>query len=115
MKKFGRGFAWLDTGTVDSLLEASNFVAAIEKVRDFRLRRLRRLRSVADLSRPSSFWRLRARFGECYGAYLVQLANDGPNRDNGTIMAKHYPFLDLGKSNAPYAVALKRCLRARDR
>ena len=27
----GRGFTWLDTGTHDSLLEASNFIKTVEK------------------------------------------------------------------------------------
>ena len=30
VKLLGRGFAWLDTGTHDSLLQASNFIATIE-------------------------------------------------------------------------------------
>lgn len=32
---FGRGFAWLDTGNCDSLLEAGNFVATIQKRQGF--------------------------------------------------------------------------------
>ena len=31
VKLLGGGFTWLDTGTPDSLLEASNFMQAIEK------------------------------------------------------------------------------------
>jgi glucose-1-phosphate thymidylyltransferase len=33
----GRGFAWLDTGTPDSLLAATNFVATLEKRQGFRI------------------------------------------------------------------------------
>lgn len=35
MQVFGRGFAWLDTGNCDSLLDASNFVATIQKRQGF--------------------------------------------------------------------------------
>ncbi len=31
VEKLGRGFAWFDTGTPDSLLDAANYVATIEK------------------------------------------------------------------------------------
>ena len=31
VKLLGRGFTWLDTGTHDSLLEASNLIHALEK------------------------------------------------------------------------------------
>jgi glucose-1-phosphate thymidylyltransferase len=35
VKVFGRGMAWLDTGTHEGLLEASNFVAAVQKRQGF--------------------------------------------------------------------------------
>ena len=31
VKLMGRGFAWLDTGTHDAMLEAANFISTIEK------------------------------------------------------------------------------------
>jgi glucose-1-phosphate thymidylyltransferase len=37
VQKMGRGYAWLDTGTPDSLLAAADFVATLEKRQGFRI------------------------------------------------------------------------------
>jgi glucose-1-phosphate thymidylyltransferase len=37
VQRIGRGFAWFDAGTPDSMLEAANFVSAIEKRQGFKI------------------------------------------------------------------------------
>lgn len=78
VQPLGRGFAWLDTGTTDSLLEASNFVASIEKRQGFQVAALEeiafrkgwidadRLRQLATPMRNNA-----------YGEYLLALAENG--------------------------------------
>src|ERR1700722_15997527 len=37
VEKMGRGYAWLDTGTPDSLLEAAEFIRALERRQGFKV------------------------------------------------------------------------------
>jgi len=73
---FGRGFAWLDTGTVDSLLDASNFVAAIEKRQGLKVAALEEVayrRGFIDGDKLRSLGLGMA--NNDYGKYLIDLAN----------------------------------------
>ena len=51
-KVMGRGFAWLDTGTMDSLIDAANFVQLIEKRQSVKDRRAGGDRLQPRLDRP---------------------------------------------------------------
>jgi glucose-1-phosphate thymidylyltransferase len=73
----GRGFAWLDTGTHDSLLEASQFVQTIEHRQRFKIACLEEIGFRAGwLDRDGLLRRARALAKTGYGRYLADLAND---------------------------------------
>jgi glucose-1-phosphate thymidylyltransferase len=80
VEKLARGIAWLDTGTQDSLMQASNFIQAIEERQGLKIccpeeiawklgliDRAQLLRNAASMANND------------YGRYLQQLAEEGPS------------------------------------
>jgi glucose-1-phosphate thymidylyltransferase len=74
----GRGFAWLDTGTHDSLLEASTFIETIEKRQGLKVSCVEEIayrmgyidgRQLSELARPFK--------NNGYGRYLLKLLEEG--------------------------------------
>lgn len=75
VKLLGRGFAWLDTGTHDSLLQASNFIATIEQRQGLKVSCIEEIaykkgfiskEQLIELAQPLS--------KNQYGEYLLRLA-----------------------------------------
>ena len=78
VQRLGRGFAWLDTGTTDSLLEASNFVATIEKRQGFQVAALEEIAFRKGWIDADQLAELALRMsGNNYGQYLLNLAKNG--------------------------------------
>lgn len=74
----GRGFAWLDTGTFDSLQEASNFIETIQKRQGFQVAALEEIAFRMGWINAEQLLKLAQQMQKnAYGAYLLQLANDG--------------------------------------
>ena len=54
VETLGRGFAWLDTGNHDALLDAADFVAAVQKRQGMYISCIEETRSAEVLSINSS-------------------------------------------------------------
>jgi glucose-1-phosphate thymidylyltransferase len=74
---FGRGFAWLDTGNCDSLLEASNFVATIQKRQGFYVSCIEEIAWRNGWIDNTQLQKLGKAMDKTeYGQYLISLSNN---------------------------------------
>jgi glucose-1-phosphate thymidylyltransferase len=76
MAMMGRGYAWLDTGTQDSLLEASNFIQTIEKRQGLKVACIEEIAFEKGYISKEQLLVLAAQYkNNEYGHYLTQIAN----------------------------------------
>ncbi|PSV32320.1 glucose-1-phosphate thymidylyltransferase RfbA [Photobacterium sp. GB-72] len=80
----GRGFAWLDTGTFESLHEASSFVKTVENVQGQEIACIEEIAwKNGWLSKESVRERGLSMSKNGYGQYLLNLVNTDDSSDNG--------------------------------
>ncbi len=78
MELLGRGYAWLDTGTYDSLLEASHFVATLEKRQGLQVASPDEIAFAAGwIDAQQLTANATPMMNNRYGQYLSHLATDG--------------------------------------
>jgi glucose-1-phosphate thymidylyltransferase len=73
-KLMGRGYAWLDTGTQDSLLEASNFIQTIEKRQGLKIACIEEIAYEMGYINENQLKKLAEEYrNNDYGQYLLRL------------------------------------------
>ncbi|MGW3467511.1 glucose-1-phosphate thymidylyltransferase RfbA [Saccharopolyspora sp. NPDC000995] len=81
LTKFGRGFAWLDTGTHDSLLEASQFVQVLEHRQGVRIACLEEVALRMGYISADDCFALGAKLAKSgYGEYVMDVARNSGAR-----------------------------------
>ena len=73
VEKLGRGFAWLDTGTPDSLVEAAEFIRALEKRQGFKVACPEEIAFHSGWISGEQLLKLADGYRGDYGAYLRRL------------------------------------------
>ena len=75
VEKLGRGIAWLDTGTQDALLQASNFIQAIEERQGLQVACIEEIAWRMDYISTADMLRIAEPMAKSgYGQYLLRLA-----------------------------------------
>jgi glucose-1-phosphate thymidylyltransferase len=73
----GRGFAWFDMGTHDSLLEASGFVQTLEKRQGLHIACPEEIAYTQGFISHDEFLKLGKKFEKsAYGQYLLKVASE---------------------------------------
>lgn len=77
VEMMGRGYAWLDTGTHDSLVDAATFVRTIEKRQGLRIASPEEIAFNQGLIDADALLKLGQKLGKSdYGQYLMRIANE---------------------------------------
>ncbi|MDX9902459.1 MAG: glucose-1-phosphate thymidylyltransferase RfbA [Bacteroidales bacterium] len=77
VKLLGRGIAWLDTGTFDSLLQASNFIATLEQRQGLSASCIEEIAYKSGFISKEQLLELAKPLAKSqYGQYLLKMAND---------------------------------------
>lgn len=77
VKLIGRGFAWLDTGTYDSLIDSSIFIKTIEERQGLKIGCIEEVAYRMGFINANQLEKLANQINTSYGEYLKSILNDG--------------------------------------